>query len=83
MKSVLLLILLAALASAQAPPQPRRQPDPRAAEILKQLQRGEGNLKPGHLAPDFNLKRLRSEDRVRLSSFAGARPVALVFGSYT
>ena len=33
--------------------------------------------------PDFFLKRIGSEDRVRLSSFQGKRPVALVFGSYT
>ena len=34
-------------------------------------------------APDFNLKLKGSEHRVRLSSFRGQRPVALVFGSYT
>src|SRR5712691_2113667 len=33
--------------------------------------------------PDFCLKRLGTEERVRLSSFRGQRPVALVFGSYT
>jgi hypothetical protein len=32
---------------------------------------------------DFSLKRLGSDERVRLSSFQGKRPVALVFGSYT
>lgn len=32
---------------------------------------------------DFELKKMGSEDRVRLSSFKGKRPVALVFGSYT
>jgi hypothetical protein len=39
--------------------------------------------KVGELATDFCLKRLGSDERVRLSSFQGQRPVALVFGSYT
>ena len=37
----------------------------------------------GETPPDFDLKRMDSEDRVQLASFAGKRPVALVFGSYT
>jgi hypothetical protein len=37
----------------------------------------------GTSPPDFCLKRLGTEERVRLSSFRGQRPVALVFGSYT
>lgn len=37
----------------------------------------------GTYPPDFCLKRLDSEERVRLSSFRGKQPVALVFGSYT
>ena len=37
----------------------------------------------GQEPPDFNLKLLGSEDRIRLSDFRGKRPVALVFGSYT
>jgi hypothetical protein len=37
----------------------------------------------GDYPPDFSLKRLDSDARVRLSSFRGKRPVALVFGSYT
>ncbi len=43
----------------------------------------EGNLQPSAPAPDFNLQRLRSQERVRLSSFKNKKPVALVFGSYT
>jgi hypothetical protein len=39
--------------------------------------------KVGTYPPDFCLKRLGTEERVRLSSFRGQRPVALVFGSYT
>ncbi len=37
----------------------------------------------GDVPPDFNLKRMGDEERVRLSSFKGERPVALIFGSYT
>jgi hypothetical protein len=37
----------------------------------------------GEYPPDFCLKRLGTDDRVRLSSFQGQWPVALVFGSYT
>jgi hypothetical protein len=37
----------------------------------------------GELATDFCLKRLGSKEQVRLSSFQGQQPVALVFGSYT
>lgn len=54
-----------------------------AREYSQKMGRGEGRLKPGDPAPDFRLKRLQSQDKVRLSSFAGQKPVALVFGSYT
>ena len=37
----------------------------------------------GETPPDFNLKRMGTEERVRLSSFKGKKPVALIFGSYT
>jgi hypothetical protein len=37
----------------------------------------------GDEAPDFDLPLLGSSARVRLSSFRGTRPVALIFGSYT
>ena len=37
----------------------------------------------GEVPQDFNLKLSGSEERVRLSSFKGHRPVALIFGSYT
>ena len=46
-------------------------------------------LAPGDLAFPFDLPLLDSEShrpsggRVRLADFAGERPVALVFGSYT
>ena len=37
----------------------------------------------GTEAPDFELARLKSEAKVKLSQFRGDKPVALVFGSYT
>ena len=37
----------------------------------------------GDVPPDFNLKRMGSNERVRLSGFKDQRPVALIFGSYT
>jgi len=46
-------------------------------------------LRPGDPAADFDLPLLDPEthapsgERVRLSSFAGERPVVLIFGSYT
>ena len=52
-----------------------------AAEAV--LARDEMGPGVGELAPDFDLKRLGSDDRVRLSDFRGRRPVALAFGSYT
>jgi hypothetical protein len=42
-----------------------------------------GTLEPGGEAPDFELRQVGGEKRVRLSSFRGVRPVLLVFGSYT
>ena len=47
------------------------------------LVRDETGPRVGQDAPDFHLKRLGSEQRVRLSDFRGRRPVALAFGSYT
>ena len=37
----------------------------------------------GAEAPDFELPRLGADGRVRLSSFRGVKPVALIFGSFT
>ena len=39
--------------------------------------------KPGDTAPDFELSDINGENPVRLSSFQGRKPVALVFGSFT
>ena len=38
---------------------------------------------PGEKALDFTLKRLHTGEKVTLSDYAGKRPVALIFGSYT
>jgi hypothetical protein len=57
---------------------------PSLREVVEALiERNETGPKVGELATDFCLKHLGSEERVRLSSFQGQRPVALVFGSYT
>ena len=40
-------------------------------------------LAPGEPAFPFDLPLLDGGGRVRLADFAGARPVALVYGSYT
>ena len=47
------------------------------------LLRDETGPEVGAEAPDFCLKRLGTEGRVRLSDYRGRRPVALAFGSYT
>jgi len=44
---------------------------------------GEGKLKPGDMAPDFELRRVKLKKSLRLSAFRGKKPVALVFASYT
>ena len=49
----------------------------------KPPQRGSSQLKAGDLAPDFELKTLDGKRTVKLSSFRGKKPVALIFGSYT
>jgi peroxiredoxin len=37
----------------------------------------------GDRAPDFKLHNRNGEKPIRLSSFRGQRPVALIFGSFT
>ena len=37
----------------------------------------------GTAAPDFELPRLCSDERVRLSAFRNHKPVALIFGSFS
>ncbi len=45
--------------------------------------RREGSLRPGDLAVDFTLEPRDGGAAITLSAFRGAKPVALVFGSYT
>jgi len=42
-----------------------------------------GGVDEGKPAPDFQLKTVDGKKEVKLSSFAGKKPVALIFGSYT
>lgn len=54
-----------------------------AALLVAGLLAAQTPPQPGELAPDFELK-VRGADRyLRLSDFRGAKPVALVFGSFT
>lgn len=55
-----------------------------AEEVSRQMGRGEGKLKPGDAAVDFDLPYAGGKaGRVHLSGFFGKKPVALVFGSFT
>jgi hypothetical protein len=51
-------------------------------ETLWSWARG-GSVRPGDIAPDFDLWTLDKSVRVRLRSFQGRQPVVLIFGSYT
>ena len=67
--------LAVALSAAGAQDRGNRPPQGKGIEV-------------GRPAADFVLKKLKvdpkeKESRVRLSSFAGQRPVVLIFGSYT
>jgi peroxiredoxin len=39
--------------------------------------------KVGDVAPDFELRNANGDNPVRLSNYAGKKPVALIFGSFT
>jgi hypothetical protein len=47
------------------------------------VQRDEMGPNVGEVPPDFDLKLVGTEERVKLSSFKGHTPVVLIFGSYT
>jgi len=62
--------------------------DPSIAQVARgfseeELARRSSGPAPGEPAPDFCLSPPDGGASVRLSSFAGRRPVALIFGSYT
>jgi hypothetical protein len=58
-------------------------PEQRAAMMQFIAQRETHAPTVGDEAPDFELPRLDSTERVRLSSFRHHKPVALIFGSFT
>ncbi len=51
--------------------------------MLRYDQRREGDLAVGHAAPDVSLYSLDGRTRVRLADEIGAKPLVIVFGSYT
>ncbi len=65
--------------------------EPRKAGLSSDLQsaidaviaRDEMGPAVGETPPDFSLKRMGSDQNVRLSSYSGKQPVGLIFGSYT
>ncbi len=57
--------------------------DWRSHELEWQLVHDRRSPKVGDLAPDFELADSEGANPIRLSTFRGDRPVALVFGSYT
>ena len=90
--AVLYLVLVVGLAVAMRQPPARfgklmaRMPGPMFLvlpfESLWKWARA-GALKPGDAAPQFTLATLDRKSRVSLAEHRGARPVVLVFGSYT
>ena len=55
----------------------------RSREAARAWQANHEPPRPGDQAPDFELSDVEGKSLVRLSSFCGGRPVALVFGSFT
>jgi len=51
--------------------------------MLRYDQRREGDLAVGHAAPDVSLVSLDGRTRVRLAEEIGAKPLVIIFGSYT
>jgi hypothetical protein len=51
--------------------------------MLRYDERREGDLAIGHPAPDVSLVSLDGRTRVQLADWTGAKPLILVFGSYT
>ncbi len=56
---------------------------PRKERGSRKNPKGEAARSVGSMAPDFELEPPSGGHPVRLSSFRGDRPVALIFGSYT
>jgi hypothetical protein len=51
--------------------------------MLRYDQRREGDFAVGHAAPDVSLYSLDGRTRVRLADEIGAKPLVIIFGSYT
>jgi hypothetical protein len=51
--------------------------------MLRYDQRREGDLAVGHAAPDVSLYALDGKARVRMADEMGAKPLVIIFGSYT
>ncbi len=51
--------------------------------MIRYDHRKQGDLRPGLAAPDVTLVSLDGKTPVRLSERVGAKPLVLVFGSYT
>lgn len=66
-------LLLAAFTAEAWAQSTRPQTGRRPTEVAKE----------GDKAPDFRLKTLDGKREVHLQSYAGKKPVALIFGSYT
>ncbi len=79
MRTIAAALLLCRRAGSPA----RLPPPPQAKAVMKEMGHGEGTLTPGDLAPDFSLRKVKSDETVRLSAFRGKKPVALLFGSFT
>ena len=58
-------------------------PERRAALVVFLAQRETHAPAVGTEAPDFELPRLGSDERVRLSGFRHHKPVVLIFGSFS
>ena len=73
--ALVLVFLMVSVVEAQRPRRPFQRPGGRMPD----------KLKAGDEAPDFTLNVMdgAEDETVTLSDFAGDRPVALVFGSYT
>ena len=51
--------------------------------MLRYDQRREGDLTVGRAAPDVSLVSLDGRTRVRMADEIGAKPLVIIFGSYT
>jgi hypothetical protein len=82
------LVMVSSVASARAADEKPKTDTKKLGRTAKpddrkSPQRRSTQLKPGDMAPDFELKTLDGKRTVKLSSFRGKKPVALIFGSYT